>query len=147
MHGTCGLINPWHHLQKMSSWVGNPSRPPYVIPRGSARLKKKLRNYVYKIILKSHLDIRIYIFSPVQHYSHAFNNFLFPPPPLVQVPADNLHVPDADLHGVDQHRSDGLRLPDHGRDPRALFRHRQTAQPLRPQEVLAPLLPHLLRPL
>ena len=26
----------------MSSWVGNPSRPPYVIPRGSAGLKKKI---------------------------------------------------------------------------------------------------------
>ena len=25
----------------MSSWVGNPGRPPYVIPRGSAGLKKK----------------------------------------------------------------------------------------------------------
>ena len=24
----------------MSSWVGNPGRPPYVIPRGSAGLKK-----------------------------------------------------------------------------------------------------------
>ena len=42
MHGTCGLINPWHHLRKMSSWVGNPGRPPYVIPRGSAGLKKKV---------------------------------------------------------------------------------------------------------
>ena len=41
MHGTCGLNNPWHHLRKMSSWVGNPSRPLYVIPRGSAGLKKK----------------------------------------------------------------------------------------------------------
>ena len=41
VHGTCGLINPWHHLRKMSSWVGNPGRPPYVIPRGSAGLKKK----------------------------------------------------------------------------------------------------------
>ena len=41
MHGTCGLINPWHHLTKMSSWVGNPCRPSYVIPRGSAGLKKK----------------------------------------------------------------------------------------------------------
>ena len=40
VHGTCGLINPWHHLRKMSSWVGNPGRPPYVIPRGSAGLKK-----------------------------------------------------------------------------------------------------------
>ena len=39
MHGTCGLINPWHHLRKMSSWVGNSGRPPYVIPRGSAGLK------------------------------------------------------------------------------------------------------------
>ena len=27
MHGTCGLNNPWHHLRKMSSWVGNPGRP------------------------------------------------------------------------------------------------------------------------
>ena len=35
--------NPWHHLRKMSSWVGNPGRPPYVIPRGSAGLKKKER--------------------------------------------------------------------------------------------------------
>ena len=26
----------------MSSWVGNPSRPPYVIPRGSAGLKKDI---------------------------------------------------------------------------------------------------------
>ena len=42
MHGTCGLINPWRHLQKMSSWVGNPGRPPYVISCGSAGLKKKL---------------------------------------------------------------------------------------------------------
>ena len=25
----------------MSSWVGNPGRPPYVIPCGSAGLKKK----------------------------------------------------------------------------------------------------------
>ena len=25
----------------MSSWVGNPDRPPYVIPRGSAGLKKR----------------------------------------------------------------------------------------------------------
>ena len=41
MHGTCGLNNPWHHLRKMSSWVGNPGRPPYVIPCGSAGLKKK----------------------------------------------------------------------------------------------------------
>ena len=40
VHGTCGLNNPWHHLRKMSSWVGNPGRPPYVIPRGSAGLKK-----------------------------------------------------------------------------------------------------------
>ena len=28
-------------LRKMSSWVGNPGRPPYVIPCGSAGLKKK----------------------------------------------------------------------------------------------------------
>ena len=41
---SCGLINPWHHLRKMSSWVGNPGRPPYVIPRGSAGLKKKSLN-------------------------------------------------------------------------------------------------------
>ena len=27
----------------MSSWIGNPGRPPYVIPRGSAGLKKKIR--------------------------------------------------------------------------------------------------------
>ena len=40
MHGTSGLKNPWHHLRKMSSWVGNPSRPPYVIPRWSAGCKK-----------------------------------------------------------------------------------------------------------
>ena len=40
MHGTCGLINPWHHMRKMSSWVGNPGRPPYVRPRRSAGLKK-----------------------------------------------------------------------------------------------------------
>ena len=39
VHGTCGLNNPWHHLRKMSSWVENPGRPPYVIPRGSAGLK------------------------------------------------------------------------------------------------------------
>ena len=31
----------------MSSWIGNPGRPPYVIPRGSAGLKKE----------KSHLSI------------------------------------------------------------------------------------------
>ena len=42
MHGTCGLINPWHYLWKMSICVGNPGRPPYVIPRGSAGLKKKV---------------------------------------------------------------------------------------------------------
>ena len=42
VHGTCGLNNPWHHLWKISSLVGNPGRPPYVIPRGSAELKKKL---------------------------------------------------------------------------------------------------------
>ena len=41
-HGFCGLNNPWHHLWKMSSWVGNPGRPPYVIPHGSARLKKMI---------------------------------------------------------------------------------------------------------
>ena len=41
MLGSCGLINPWYHLRKMSSWVGNPGRPPYVIPRRSAGLKKK----------------------------------------------------------------------------------------------------------
>ena len=41
MHGTCGLNNPWHHLRKVSNWVGNPGRPPYVIPCGSAGLKKK----------------------------------------------------------------------------------------------------------
>ena len=41
MHGTSGLNNPWHHLRKMSSWVGNPGRPPYVILRGSAGLKKE----------------------------------------------------------------------------------------------------------
>ena len=40
--GTCGLINPWHHVRKMSTWVGNPSRPPYVIPRGSVGLKKNV---------------------------------------------------------------------------------------------------------
>ena len=40
VHGTCDLINPWHHLRKMSSWVGNPGRPPYVIPHGSAGFKK-----------------------------------------------------------------------------------------------------------
>ena len=42
VHGTCGLNNPWHYLRKMSSLVGNPDRPPYVIPRGLAGLKKKL---------------------------------------------------------------------------------------------------------
>ena len=44
MHGTCGLINPWHHLRKMSSWVGNPGRPPYVIPRGVSRIEKKIKS-------------------------------------------------------------------------------------------------------
>ena len=44
MHGTCGLNNPWHYLRKMSSWVGNPGRPPYVITRGSAGLKKQAWN-------------------------------------------------------------------------------------------------------
>ena len=44
VHGTCGLNNPWHHLRKMSSWVENPGRPPYVIPRGSAVLKKNAQN-------------------------------------------------------------------------------------------------------
>ena len=44
VHGTCGLINPCHHLRKISSWVGNPGRPPYVIPRGSAGLKKQYRD-------------------------------------------------------------------------------------------------------
>ena len=43
VHGTFGLINPWHHLRKMSSWIGNPGRPPYVIPRGSAGLKKNIQ--------------------------------------------------------------------------------------------------------
>ena len=42
VHGTCGLINPCHHLRKMSSWVRNPGRPLYVIPRGSAELEKKI---------------------------------------------------------------------------------------------------------
>ena len=42
VHGTYGLINPWHHLRKMSSWVGNLGRPPYVVHRGSAGLKKRL---------------------------------------------------------------------------------------------------------
>ena len=36
VHGICGLNNPWHHLRKMSSWVWNSGRPPYVIPCGSA---------------------------------------------------------------------------------------------------------------
>ena len=40
VQGTCGLNNPWHHLRKISSWVGNPGKPPYVTPRGSAGLKK-----------------------------------------------------------------------------------------------------------
>ena len=40
VHGTCGLINSWHHKRKKSSWVRNPGRPPYVIPCGSAGLKK-----------------------------------------------------------------------------------------------------------
>ena len=44
VHGTCGLINPWHHLRKMSSWVGNPGRPPYVIPCVSAGLKKNSKS-------------------------------------------------------------------------------------------------------
>ena len=55
VHGTCGLNNPWHHLRKMSSWVGNPGRPPYVIPCGSAGLKKspfvgirpRAQNFIY----------------------------------------------------------------------------------------------------
>ena len=34
--------NPWHHLRKLSSWVENPGRHPYVIPRGSAGLKKRI---------------------------------------------------------------------------------------------------------
>ena len=41
------LNNPWHHLRKMSSWVGNPGRPPYVIPRGSAGLKKNIDLALY----------------------------------------------------------------------------------------------------
>ena len=56
MHGTYGLNNPWHHLRKMSSWVGNPGRPPYVIPRGSAGLKKKvnkLRLLHFCIVIES----------------------------------------------------------------------------------------------
>ena len=37
-----GARNLWSDqpLRKMSSWVGNLGRPPYVIPRGSAGLKK-----------------------------------------------------------------------------------------------------------
>ena len=27
VHKTCGLNNPWHHLRKMSSWVGIPVDP------------------------------------------------------------------------------------------------------------------------
>ena len=47
VHGTCGLINHWHHLLKMSSWVGYPGRSPYVIPRGSAGLKKMSMRPIY----------------------------------------------------------------------------------------------------
>ena len=42
MHGTCGLNNPWHRTcGRCHNWVGIPGRPPHVIPRGSAGLKKK----------------------------------------------------------------------------------------------------------
>ena len=54
VHRTCGLINPWHHLQKMSSWVGNPGRPPYVIPCGSAGLKKEGSSSICVGLKQSH---------------------------------------------------------------------------------------------
>ena len=69
VHGTCGLINPWHHLQKMSSWVGIPGRPPYVIPRGSAGLKKKagMRNHFASMstIYYVRLNTKFCRFTPV----------------------------------------------------------------------------------
>ena len=40
VNGTCGLNNPWHHLQKISSRVGNSGWPPYVTSHGSAGFLK-----------------------------------------------------------------------------------------------------------
>ena len=60
VHRTCGLNDPWHHLWKMPSRVGNPGRPPYVIPRGSAGLKKRKKwDHTRAVFLKT----RMFLFS------------------------------------------------------------------------------------
>ena len=53
VHGTCGQKNSRHHLRKMSSWVGNPRRPLYVTPRGSAGRKKKKKDVRCVRLLKN----------------------------------------------------------------------------------------------
>ena len=35
------LDGPWHHLQKWSSWVGNPGRPPHVTPLMGPKVETK----------------------------------------------------------------------------------------------------------
>ena len=54
-HRTSGLNNPWRHLQKMLSWVGNHARPPYVNPRGSVGGKKQFH---FKYNYPGNLELR-----------------------------------------------------------------------------------------
>ena len=49
----------------------------------------------------------------------------------------HLHPPDAHMPRVDLRLQDGLRLPDDGRHPGALFRHCPTPHALRPEEAFA----------
>ena len=79
MHGTCGLNNPWHHLRKMSSWVGNPGRPPYVIPRGSAGFEKKSKPFMawgpllqYAFLFLSFFPYGLEIINDYRHLSIFF---------------------------------------------------------------------------
>ena len=64
MHGTCGLNNPWHRTCRQ--WVGISNRPPSVIPRGSAGLKKR-KHSSYAIILNHSTTYGIWV-----QYEHTY---------------------------------------------------------------------------
>ena len=44
IYGTQCPNNSWYYLQKKSCWVENPSRPPYLIPHGSAGVRRGKSN-------------------------------------------------------------------------------------------------------